>query len=257
MGRLQVRDGALTLEQPLTASETFDLEIAFKSRGLAHWYFQVREPREIRDFKLTLRLPDLPKERLNYPEGCMTPTEIAESGGGTVLTYTLDRALSSKGMGVEMPKQKQPGETTDAMLAQTEKSWVLLFAALLLGLTLGENAQIGRSAAVKTLVALLLGAAVALGYGLLGDLTDSSLGFAGAFVLLVLLLVALGGCARRALGGFDGVLLWGLVLLFGAALPLAGGLDGVRQVLYLNLCAFILLAFVAWQLLRKFREARD
>ena len=77
---LQVEKGALVLEEDLAQGETANLQISFKSRGLAYWYFQIRQPREVRDFELLLNLPDLPKSKLNYPEGCMTPTEIKTNG---------------------------------------------------------------------------------------------------------------------------------------------------------------------------------
>src|SRR5262249_38705722 len=138
LNRVRVENGALLLEPNLAANEVIDVQVGFKSRGLSYWYFQVREPREVRDFELVLRLPDLPKAKLNYPEGCMTPTAIVaiKDGNGSELTYQLDRAICGKGMGIEMPKLPQPGETTGAFLGVAEKSWVLVFASLLLGLTL-------------------------------------------------------------------------------------------------------------------------
>jgi len=105
--RLRIESGALVLEQSLQPGQEFEYEIGFKSRGLSYWYFQVREPREIRDFELVLRLPGLTTRNLNYPEGCMTPTKVEGTGNGAVLLYRLDRALSNKGMGIEMPKLTQ------------------------------------------------------------------------------------------------------------------------------------------------------
>lgn len=247
LDHLQVADGHLLLRRPLAAGETVSVEIAFKSRGLEYWYFQVREAREIRDFQLTLHLPDLPKERLNNPEGCMTPTGIAPTadGRGSTLTYRLDHALSNKGMGVEMPDQRQPGATADAVLAQTEKAWVLLFAALLLGLTLAQGAQTAALASVLT------SAAVALGYGFIGDLSDTFLEFwGGYFVVLLPLFVVLGWLLTRAVRGLEGRILALELILCGLAFPCAAGFDDAHQTLYLNLAAFLLLAVSAWQLAR-------
>ncbi len=85
---MQIKDSSLVLERDVQPKQVMDFRIAFKSRGLSFWYFQVREPREIRDFTLTLNLPDLSKAKLNYPDGCMTPTDIkpGRNGQGTVLT---------------------------------------------------------------------------------------------------------------------------------------------------------------------------
>ena len=135
---MEIKDGSLVLEREAQPNEMMDFRIAFKSRGLSDWYFQVREAREIRDFTLTLSLPDLPKSKLNYPDGCMTPTKIEPSkdGQGSVLTYRLDHALTDKGMGISLPQLPQPGETTRAVLSQTGDAWLLVFALLALSLTL-------------------------------------------------------------------------------------------------------------------------
>jgi hypothetical protein len=177
----------------------------------------------------------------------MTPTEIAptEDRRGSVLTYRLDRAICSKGMGIELPKLPQPGEMTGAVLDEAEKGWVLLFAAAVLAFTLAGGSD-------KTLAGVLIGCATAFGYGLVGDLSDTFLGFWGsAAVILVPLLLVLSWLAKRWLPQTEGKLLALQLLLFGLVYPCSAGLDAYRQTLYLNICAFIFLAFAAWQILRK------
>ena len=134
--QIQLREAVLILTRDLAPGEPLDLAITFKSRGMSFWYFQVHEAREIRDFLLTLRLPALPQAKLNYPEGCMTPTDLQPTADnlGSILTYRLDHAISGKGMGIALPTLPQPGATTNAVLAETERRWMLLLAALLLGL---------------------------------------------------------------------------------------------------------------------------
>jgi len=245
--RLRIRSNALELEQLLKPGEEINYEVSFKSRGLSFWYFQVREPREIRDLELKLTLPDTPTKSLNYPEGCMTPTEVVDAGHGSVLTYRLDRALSNKGMGIEIPKLTQPGELASAVLDEVRKGWVLLFAALLLG---GTLAGCKHTALLTAFVA----AAVAFAFALLGDFSDTPLGFwgTGAIVVLpifVLLLVAL----RRTLPGAEGNALMLELAGFGLLYPVLAGLDDKRQLLYLNLSAVLFLAIAAWQLTRRLR----
>ena len=250
---VQVTGGQLVLKPDLAAGETFTVEVAFKSRGLDYWYFQVREAREIRDFQLLLHLPDLAKVDLNYPEGCMAPMEITPTadGKGCTLSYKLDHALSNKGMGVAMPTQRQPGATADAVLAQTEKAWVLLFAAMLLGLTLAQDA------ARAALGSVLIGSTAALGYAFIGDLSDTALGFWGADLIVLLpLLAALGWLLARSVGGTAGRMLAAELLVFGLAFPCAAGFDEVRETLYLNLAAYVLLAVTAWQLARRIPMAK-
>ena len=245
--QMQLAEGALNLSRELKPGELLDIKMSFKSRGMSYWYMQVKELREIRDFTLTLNLPDLPKARLNNPEGCMTPTDVQPTpdGRGSVLTYRLDHAISSKGMGIALPTPPQPGEVTNAVLGETERSWLLIFALLVLGLTI---------ASVKNavLMSLLFGAATALGYGLLGDFSDLLFGFWGTAALVLLpsfLLLAL--LLRRILPGINGRLMSWQLLLYGILLPCLAGLDNERQSLYLNICAVVFLAFLAWQLMKR------
>ncbi len=241
---MQLTNATLVLPRDLKPGELMDVNIGFKSRGMSYWYMQVKESREIRDFTLMLNLPDLAKSRLNYPEGCMTPTEIkpTSDGQGSVLTYRLDHAISSKGMGISLPSLPQPGETTNAVLGEIERSWLLIFALLVLGLTLASVRH-------AVLISLLFGAATALAYGLLGDFSDMLFGFWGtAALVLVPLFGLLAWLLRKTLRGTAGKLVSGQFLVYGLLLPCLAGLDEDRQFLYLNICAVGFLAFVAWQL---------
>ncbi len=240
---MELNEAALLLTRDLQPNEELDVAISFKSRGMSQWYFQVTEQREIRDFTLTLTLPDLPRPKLNYPEGCMSPTDLKPTadGRGSILLYRLDHAISQKGMGVSLPTLPQPGATTNAVLEEAEHGWMLVVATLLLALTLGQV----RHAA---LIGILFAVAIALVFGLLGDMSDVLFGFAGAALLLVLpLLSLLAVLIKRIIGGKRGNLTAVLMLVFGLAYPAAAGLDGERQSLYLNICGFLFIAFAAWQ----------
>jgi len=242
--QVQLKDGALVLARDTKAAEALDLAISFKSRGMSSWYFQVKEPREIRDFFFTLTLPDLAKAHLNFPEGCMTPTGIKSTpdNRGTILTFHLDHAITSKGMGISLPSVTQPGEATNAVLAEIERGWLLIFAMLVFGLTLGGAAQ-------AVLLSVLFGAAGACAYGLLGDISDFLFGFWGTaglvlvpgFVLLAWLLAKLAPPASANLLAIQ-------LLVFGLVYPLSAGLDSDRQSLYFNVAAVAFLVLAAWQL---------
>jgi hypothetical protein len=247
--QMQLKDATLMLARELQPNEALDFRIAFKSRGVSFWYFQIREAREIRDFLLTLTLPDLPKSKLNYPGGCMTPTDIQPTTGaqGCVLTFRLDHAISSQGMGVALPSQRQPGEMTNAVLGETERAWLLLFAMLALTLTLAQV----RHAAV---ISILFGTGTALAYGLLADFSDLLFGFVGTAVLILLpLLLGQAKLLTRVSGGTATEALALQYLIVGIVYPCAAGLDSGRQTLYLNLCAVGALGFTAWLLVSRLR----
>jgi len=248
--QMHLSDATLMLARDLQPNEALDFKVAFKSRGVSFWYFQVREPREIRDFLLTLTLPDLPKARLNYPGGCMTPTDIqpTSSARGCVLAFRLDHAISNQGMGVALPSLPQPGELTNAVLGETERAWLLLFAMLALTLTLAQV----RHAAV---ISILFGAATAFAYGLLGDFSDLLFGLLGTTVLMLIPLLL--GLARLLTRVSNSTTIKALALEFlivGILYPCAAGLDSGRQTLYLNLCAVGSLGFTAWLLASRLRN---
>jgi hypothetical protein len=247
--KMELSDAALVLTRDLAAHEEFIVAIAFKSRGMSQWYFQVPEQREIRDFTLALNLPDLPKTKLNYPEGCMSPTDVKPTADsrGSLLTYRLDHAISHKGMGVSFPTLPQPGASTNAVLAEAERGWMLVVALLLLTFTLAEI----RPAPVLT---ALLASALALGFGVLGDFSDLLFGFWGtAGIIFLPLLVVLAWIVRRIISGTRGKVLALLTCVFGLLYPAAAGLDPERQTLYLNICGLLFLAFTAWQLADELR----
>ncbi len=244
---MEIKDSSLVFERGIQGNEAMDFHIAFKSRGLSDWYFQVREPREIRDFTLTLNLPDMAKAKLNYPDDCMTPTLATptKNNAGTVLTYRLDHALTDKGMGISLPELPQPGATTRAVLNQAGDAWLLAFAALTLSFAL-----VGTRYAV--LLVILFSTATAFGYGLLADFSDLLFGFWGTAVLVLLPLFVLLAVLLIRLAPKDGKWLAAQFLLLSIIYPCAAGLDSDRQSLYLNLCALELLAFAAWLLVKNF-----
>jgi len=242
--QMQLKDATLMLARELQPNEALDFRIAFKSRGVSFWYFQVREAREIRDFLLTLTLPDLPKGKLNYPGGCMTPTDIqtTTNAQGSLLTFRLDHAISNQGMGVALPALPQPGEITNAVLGETERAWLFIFAMLALTLTV---AQVRHT----VLLTILFGAATAFAYGLLGDFSDLLFGFVGTAVLIMIpFLLVLAKLLTRLTTGVAIKALALQFLIVGILYPCAAGLDAGRQTLYLNLCAVDSLVFTAWVL---------
>jgi len=251
--KMQLKDGALLLNRDVQPNESLEMVVSFKSRGMSSWYLQVLEPREIRDFTLTLTLPDLSKAHLNFPEGCMSPTDAKPTtdNHGTILTFRLDHAISSKGMGIALPTVSQPGETTKAVLEEVERGWLLLFATLLLGLTLA-------GAYHGILVTVLFGAAGACAYGLMGDFSDVLFGFWGAaccilvpaFALLAWLLIRFSPRSSARLLALQ-------FLLFGILYPCVAGLDSDRQSLYFNLAALSFLGSAAWQLTRRLSSGRS
>jgi len=247
---MELRAHTLVLTRTVQPNEALDVRIGFESRGVSFWYFQVREAREIRDFILTLNLPDLPVADLNYPGGCMTPTEIKPLAGGSTLTFRLDHAISSQGMGIALPSLPQPGATTNAVLGETETAWLLIFAMLVLGLTL---APVNHA----VLISILFGSVAACAYGLVGDFSDLLFGFWGTGLVLLPIFFLLAWLLRRAAPGPAGRWLAWQWLLYGLVYPCLAGLDSDRQTLYFNLCSLLFLGWASWQLTQKLPVAPE
>jgi len=176
---------------PMVSGQQATVQVRYRSRGMETWYYQITKAREIRDFKLVMTLPDVPRERLNYPEGCLTPTEIAPAlqGRGTVLTWVLDRAVTTRGMGVELPAARQPGDLVARTLQYAWRGAMLLLVGLAVSV-LGSGIRIGL------LRLALVGGAYCAQFMLVAALSDFPLGFIGALplgalVALVLSLLAL------------------------------------------------------------------
>jgi len=246
---MQIKDASVVLALNLRPGETFDFRLAFKSRGLAYWYFQVPEPRELRDFTLTVNLADLPAAKLNYPDGCMTPTAVKPLAGGqgVSLTYHLDHALSNKGMGIAFPQLAQPGAVTRAVLNETERAWILSVAVLAIGLTLAGV----RQAVVLT---VLFSASTAIGYGLLADFSDLLFGFWGTAAIILLPLFLICAWILCKVGGGAGRMLAVELVLAGLIYPCAAGMDSDRQSLYMNLYGLLLLCTNSWLLYQRLEQ---
>lgn len=183
----------------------------------------------------------------------MTPSNIQPTADnqGSILAYRLDHAISNKGMGISLPSLPQPGETTNAVLGEIERGWLLIFAMLILGFTLA-------SANYAVLLSVLFGAATACGYGLLADFSDLLFGFWGtAALILIPLFLFLAGFLRKFVPAPVARLLSLELILFGIVYPCIAGLDRDHQTLYFNLSALVFLALAAFQLVQRLGPKRN
>ena len=129
---LRVDSDALRWSTTMTPSQLHTVEVAYKTRGVEYVYYQIPWPREIRDFELELYVTGLDRSDLNYPEGCLTPTQIDPSDDGVSLRWELDDALTTAGMGLAMPRPIQPGATVSQVLARSPYALMLLVGAICL-----------------------------------------------------------------------------------------------------------------------------
>jgi len=199
--------------------------VTYSSRGMEYFYYQVPAQREIRNFVLTLTVDRLPISLLNYPEGCLTPTDIKTTSDqqGSILTWRLDRAVTVAGMGVALRQPEQPGAQVLRVLLNSPYALTLLIT--MIGLTL-----LIRGEPVRFLDLALLSAVYCVQFLVMAAVSDFFFGFWGSLILGALLTGVLAFLLFR---GYPSRLLRSLVLalvgFFTTVYPLAGLLTDVTQ----------------------------
>jgi hypothetical protein len=202
----------------MSPGQRHTIVVAYTSRGMDTFYYQVPNQRNIQDFVLTLTVDRLPVDMLNYPQGCLTPTEIRPTadGRGSVVTWQLDDAITVAGMGVALPRPEQPGAKVLRVL------WNSPYALTLLGTMLALTLLI-RGQPVHFLDLALLSAAYCVQFLIMAAVSDFFLGFWGSLVLGVILTGALTYLLfRRLASKLHRVLIYVLVGFFTMAYPLSG-----------------------------------
>jgi len=222
---LRVADDNVWWKEMMGPQERRKIIVTYTSRGMDYFYYQVPYKREIKDFTLTLTVDRLPVSMLNYPEGCLTPKEIGPTsdGQGSVLVWTLDRAITTAGMGIALPSPEQPGADVTRVL------WRSPYALTLLISTLGLTLLILREP-VRFLDLALLASTYCVQFLVMAAVSDFFLGFWGSLILGAILT---GVMAFLLLRTHPSRLLRILVLIlvgfFAVLYPLSGLLSDVAQ----------------------------
>jgi hypothetical protein len=243
-----LKDSEIQWSEKMGPGDRRKIVVSYKSRGMDSYYYQIQEAREIRDFLLTMVLTDVPKRELNYPEGCMTPTKIAsiEGGMGSQLEWKLDRAVTTRGMGVALPAPKQPGNQVAGILGRSPRAAMLLLVAVVFTFVAGgAGLQIVRLG--------LIGAGFCGEFMLLKGLFDTRLGFVGSLCVgaaaaLVISVVALARSRDIPKAAVIVVLLFFLI-----AYPLVSLKSDVSGLIFtaIDVAVVAYLAFLFWWAARK------
>lgn len=215
---LRFQGSGVTWSQKMAPGRQETIFISYRSRGMDYFYYQIPQQREIKDFVLTVNIDRLPTTLLNYPDGVLTPTAIQASpdGLGSILTWQLDRAVTTAGMGVLLPTPEQPGAQVTRVLWNSPYALTLLIAMLALTLMI-------RGEAVHFLDLALLSSAYCVQFLVMAAVSDYFLGFWGSLILgalATLLLTYL--LFRKRKSRLLRWLIYGLVIFFTIIYPLAG-----------------------------------
>lgn len=173
----------VTWQQKMQPGEKIEVKVNYKTRGLEYFYYQIPNPREIRNFSFRVVVDGLDISDLNYPEGCLPPKaeniRRTKDGRGTVLQWDFDKTITMAGMGIALPKPTQPGSQASEVLR--DAPYALMMLVLLVCLTF-----IIQSKPVNILQISFLSANYYLLYLFLSTANDLSIGFWGALALGVM-----------------------------------------------------------------------
>jgi hypothetical protein len=223
--QLRVAEDNVWWKETMKPQERQQIAITYTSRGMDYFYYQVPVKREIKDFKLTLMVDRLPVSMLNYPEGCLTPKEIRPTldGQGSILMWTLDRAITTAGMGVALPSPEQPGADVIRVLWRSPYALTLLIATL--GLTL-----LIRGEPVRFLDLALLASTYCVQFLVMAAISDFFFGFWGSLIVGAILTGLMAFLLfRKHPSRLLRILVLILVAFFAVLYPLSGLLSDVAQ----------------------------
>jgi hypothetical protein len=251
---LHVDGAALRWERTMEPDESVSIAVGYATRGVEHFYYQIPQPREIRDFSLAMRVVGLPRTDVNYPEGCLTPSSIDEDGDDVVLHWELDRSLTTAGMGIAMPRPVQPGADVGSVLARSPYALMLLVGAVCLTLLVDSMGRRGRDAVALLDVALTC-ASYSLLFVIMAATADATGGLWGAFALGALPCLALSWWLWRRHPSRTPVL--ALVAFFVAVHPLSALVPAHQEAFDAAVVAGLVLYLVALTLRSRARAAAE
>lgn len=252
--KLLISETSIRWRMPVKAGATHDLAISYHSRGLNDLRFEPGAGRELGKYSMKMICRDIEKDRINYPVGCMTPTEpitqttVKDADGKdipvTTLTWNLEKAVTRLGMGFILPKRTQPGYYVARVLAAAPWGLVLLLAVMIATfLATGDR--------LNSLPLAILAGGYLLYYLLMAHIGDYWPGLTGGMVIAGLVLTALEAAflllwCRR----FQAVSALGLLLVFCLAYPLIriSDYEGLLLTsLYVGLFAWVIVLLIAFR----------
>ena len=236
--KLRFQSGSIRWDRKMLPNEKISIRIYYLSRGLDYFYYQIPEQREIRNFDLKLTLDRLALADVNYPEGCLPPTEKitkTADGKGVSLEWKLDRSVTTAGMGIALPSPEQPGVLETQVLKNSAYSLMFLITAVCLTLLI-------RRLRLNFIDISLVSAIYTLLFIIMSSLTDFFPAYIGFWVTLILgtaLSVTLAFFLFRKYPPATSVCLLGLTGFFTLAYPLLNLIEGIEN--SLNGIIFIVL----------------
>ncbi|MHC4561330.1 MAG: hypothetical protein ACYS8X_01000 [Planctomycetota bacterium] len=215
--QVEMSSSSVSWKMPMSAGQTTNLTISYRSRGMDYIKLDPGSGRQLADYRVTMECDGIAKADLDYPMGCMTPTQIvpgAVAEEGTTLIWQLKRAVTRMGMGLIVPKPQQGGYYVGRVLSAAPWGLVLLLVGVLV-------THLTSRTTIRWLPLLLLAASYHLYYLLTAHIGDYAPGLVGGMILGGVALTSL--VVLLQLGFYRGLNCWapvGLFIVFCLAYPL-------------------------------------
>ena len=120
----------LEWNRALKPDERVTVQIHYESRGLEYFRYTPGSLRE--RYTVQMHVLGVPRERLNFPIGAMSPLDdlAALSGEDYTLHWDLSHAVTSFSMGIIVPSPRAPGFDASRILSAAPPGLVLLLVLL-------------------------------------------------------------------------------------------------------------------------------
>ena len=133
-GELNADDGSITADVPIERGQKLDIALAYKSRGLEHWYYRpTLSVARLRDFELNMTTHF---HAIDFPQQTLSPSTRARTADGWKLQWRFDQIVSGFGVGMIVPSQIQPGELASALAFSAPISLFFYFLVIFVLATL-------------------------------------------------------------------------------------------------------------------------
>jgi inner membrane protein CreD len=131
---LRAVDGKMVASIDVSPGDELAYSIGYKSRGMDEWrYVPAAGVASLKDFQLTMATDFVD---IDFPQGTMSPSSKARSGGGWRLDWNFKQVVTGHNIGVSAPARIQPGELAASLAFSAPISLLFFFLVIFVLTTL-------------------------------------------------------------------------------------------------------------------------
>jgi inner membrane protein involved in colicin E2 resistance len=128
VGDVQISEGRIKRAVRLSAGESQQIRVSYKSQGMDQWWYSFGEGvSQVKNFGLTMKTDF---DKIDFPQASISPTSKKRTGSGWTLKWDYSNLLSGVQIGMEMPKKLNPGPWVSEVTFTAPVSLFLFFFLL-------------------------------------------------------------------------------------------------------------------------------